>query len=327
MKIGLIGCGLIGLKRAEASRTLGLEVVAAADLFLEKASSLCSRFGGLAYTDYREVLSSEAQIVNVAVTHDRLAFLALEALKAGKHVLLEKPGGRCALELAPVVKEASEKRLLVKAGYNHRFHPALNKAREIVDKGAIGPLLYIRGRYGHGGRLGYEKEWRMDKDIVGGGELIDQGSHLIDLARWFLGDFSSISGSLPTYYWPAQVEDNAFMLLTAKNGANAFLHASWTEWKNLFSFEITGRDGKLSIEGLGGSYGLEQLTYYKMLEGLGPPETVIWQYPFPDNSWTLELKELVEAIEERREPIGSAAEALEVLKIIDSLYLCHNRES
>lgn len=318
MKLGIIGCGLIGNKRAAADNRLKL--VAAADLNLERAQTLCARHGGKPSADWRDVLNSAAELVVIAVTHDQLAPLALEAVRAGKHVLLEKPGARSAAELAPVAALAEEKNLQVKVGFNHRFHPSMLKARELVDQGELGPLLYVRGRYGHGGRVGYEKEWRFKRDISGGGELLDQGSHLIDLSRWFLGEFSGVSGYLPRYFWPGEVEDNCFMLLTTPNGACAQLHATWTEWKNMFSLEIVGRDAKIAIDGLGGSYGTEQLAFYKMKPEMGPPETLIWQYPFPDNSWEREMGELLAAIAGNRRPCGDVHDAIENLRIIDKLY-------
>ncbi|MDR2340598.1 MAG: Gfo/Idh/MocA family oxidoreductase [Deltaproteobacteria bacterium] len=320
MKLAVIGCGLIGHKRAEAWLKLGHGIAAAFDLDFHKAEALSARYGGKAVRSLEEALQSEAPVANVAVTHDRLAACAYEALIAGKHLILEKPGARNLAELAPVAEEAAKRGLRVKVGYNHRFHPSLIKARELCDAGALGPLHYVRGRYGHGGRPGYEKEWRMDPAVSGGGELLDQGSHLIDLASWFLGDFSEVSGRLPSYFWKAPVEDNAFMLLATEKGPCAMLHATWTEWKNMFSFEISGRDGKIAIDGLGGSYGTERLAFYRMLPAMGPPETTIWEYPFPDSSWELEARELVAAVEEGREPLGGLAEAKAVLGVIDRLY-------
>src|SRR5688572_8925875 len=162
--------------------------------------------------------------------------------------------------------------------------------------------MFVRGRYGHGGRIGYDREWRADPIKSGGGELIDQGVHLIDLARWILGDFEHVSGFAHTYFWNMPVDDNAFMLLRTRENRAAFLHVSCTEWKNLFSLEIYGKSGKLHIEGLGGSYGIERLTHYRMLPEMGPPETTAWEYPMNDRSWELEFAEFVEDIRLSREP-------------------------
>jgi predicted dehydrogenase len=179
--------------------------------------------------------------------------------------------------------------------------------------------MYIRARYGHGGRLGYEGEWRAKPEISGGGELIDQGMHLIDLARWFLGDFADVQGFAGTYYWDMPVEDNGFMLLRTSQKQVAFLHASWSEWKNLFSFEVFGRVGKLEVSGLGGSYGLEKLTFYRMLPQMGPPETNVWEYPAPDESWAAEFAEFVEDVRLRRTPSASLLDAAAALRVVEEV--------
>jgi len=208
----------------------------------------------------------------------------------------------------------------VRIGFNHRYHRAFRKAREIVDSGSPGPLLYVRGRYGHGGRLGYEREWRADPDRSGGGELIDQGIHLIDLARWFLGDFPRVRGRVATFFWNMPVEDNAFLLLESARGQIAFLHASWTEWKNLFSFEIFGQSGKLEINGLGGSYGAEQLIYHQMTPEMGPPFTRECDFSGPDDSWELEFAEFLEDIRLHRQPQPGIADAQAALRIVEQIY-------
>lgn len=317
MKIGIIGCGLIGKKRAACP---DFELVAAADACPEKADAICSCHGGKPSCDRRDVLESDAEIIIIAVTHDQLAPLALEALRAGKHVLVEKPGARNAAELEPVANLARELNLKVKVGFNHRFHPAVQKAMKLVAEGELGELMFIHGRYGHGGRIGYEREWRFQPEISGGGELLDQGSHLIDLSRWFLGEFSSCHGILRRYFWPGKVEDNCFMTLCTEKGQCAQLHASWTEWKNSFFFEVSGRNGKVSIRGLGGSYGTEELTFCKMLPEMGPPQTTIWQYPFKDESWRNEMDELARAIREDAPVLGDAADAMRTLQVVDAIY-------
>ncbi len=325
MRIGIIGCGLIGQKRAKAAATHGATIVGAADLDLKRAQSLLAAAGpagaeGFATADAAQVIAARPDLVVVATTHDQLAGLTLAAVEAGCHVLVEKPAARSAAELAPVIAAAERMGRTVKVGFNHRFHPALLKAREIVDSGALGPLMFIRGRYGHGGRPGMEKEWRCIPELSGGGELIDQGSHLIDLSRWFLGEITEVQGIVGTFFWDTPVDDNCFIGLRTQAGQVAWLHATWTEWKNLFSFEIYGRLGKLQIEGLGGSYGLERLAYYRMLPGMGPPETTIWEYPFPDQSWDTEFADVLAALAQGRQPVGTIYDAMATLDIIGRLY-------
>ncbi len=316
MKIGIVGCGLIGRKRAIAARDHC--IVAVADLDPDRARALAGETGARAMTDWRDVIASDVDAVVVATTHDRLAEIALAALRARRHVLVEKPAGRSAAEVEPLADAATRAGRVVKVGFNHRFHPGLRRARELVDAGTIGLLHSVRGRYGHGGRPGYESEWRCDPERSGGGEAIDQGSHLIDLARWFLGDLVLEYAALPTYFWPIDVEDNAYFALRGAHGEMAWLHASWTEWKNGFSFEIHGREGKIAIEGLGGSYGVESATLYAMSKAMGPPATTRWEWPFPDDSWALEFEDFVAAIETGARPSGDVVDALRMLRILDA---------
>ncbi|HKA80616.1 MAG TPA: Gfo/Idh/MocA family oxidoreductase [Xanthobacteraceae bacterium] len=318
MKVGIVGCGLVGCKRAAA---MGAHAVAlVADTDAARARALAEATGARATSSWRDVVNSDVDIVVVATRHDTLAEIGLAAVVAGKHTLIEKPAGRRAAELLPI-KQASERNgAKVKVGYNHRFHPALLRARELVDEGVLGPLMYVRGRYGHGGRRGMEHEWRCQEELSGGGELIDQGVHLIDLARWFLGELRLDYGATPTSYWPIAVDDNCFLALRGAGGEMAWLHASWSEWKNMFSFEIYGRDGKLAVEGLGGSYGLERLTFHRMLPQMGPPETKSWEFPAPDRSWELEFEEFVRAIEEDRTPLADISDGCAALKLVDEIY-------
>jgi predicted dehydrogenase len=224
---------------------------------------MADEYGAAATDDWEAgVLRDDVNIVVVATTNDGLAMIARTAAEAGKHVLVEKPAARSVEELIPVIQAAKRTGVFVRVGFNHRYHPALRQARQFVEAGAVGDLMFVRGRYGHGGRRGYAEEWRADPARAGGGELIDQGIHLIDLARWFLGGFPHVSGFAHMYFWEMPIEDNAFLLLKTKRHQAAWLHASCTEWKNLFSFEIFGRGGKLHAEGLGGSYGVERLTLY-----------------------------------------------------------------
>lgn len=321
MRFAIIGCGLIGRKRLHALRSAHTLAVAA-DPVLERAQALALLApGAVASGDWREaVRHPDLDAVIVATTNDWLAPVTMAAIESGRHVLVEKPAARSAEEIAPLIAAAAERKVCVQVGFNHRFHPALQKARAIVDSGALGPLMFVRGRYGHGGRVGYDREWRAKPEISGGGELLDQGTHLIDLARWFLGDFPRIEGFTHTYFWRMPVEDNGFALLRTASDQAAFLHASCTEWKNLFSFEIYGRHGKLHIEGLGGSYGLERVAHYAMQEAMGPPPTTIWEYPGEDVSWKTEIDRFAASVASGTAPDPGLADARAALEIVAAVY-------
>jgi predicted dehydrogenase len=317
--VAIVGCGLIGRKRAAA--LAGARLIACADAVHERAVELARTAGGaVAVPGADAVRHPDADIVIVATTNDALTPLAVAAVNAGKHVLIEKPGARDVAELDMLIDAAARANRRVRVGFNHRYHPALLDARRIVDSGALGPLMFVRGRYGHGGRVGYEREWRSDPRLSGGGELIDQGVHLIDLAGWLLGEFTSVEGVAATYFWKMPVDDNAFMTLRTADGRTAFLHVSCTEWKNLFSLEIYGRDGKIAIDGLGGSYGVERLAHYRMLPEMGPPDTFIREYPGTDRSWHIEFAEFLEDIRLNREPSADLAAARRALVVVQQIY-------
>jgi predicted dehydrogenase len=320
VRFAIVGCGLIGGKRAAALPRASLTAVC--DVVPERAAALAAKAGPqcLATTSLPQLLDTNPDAVIVSTLNASLGPVALACLQAGKHVLVEKPVTISLPEMDELVACARANNLLVRAGYNHRYHPAFQKARQIFESGVMGPLMFIRARYGHGGRVGYDKEWRSDPKQSGGGELIDQGVHLIDLAGWFLGEWAQIDGFVDTFFWDMPVDDNAFLHLCNSSGQTAWLHASCTEWKNLFSFEIYGKFAKLHIEGLGGSYGVERLYHYQMLPEMGPPETLIHEFPRGDDSWALETRDFVEDIRSGRQPVPGLKEARSVMNVVDTVY-------
>lgn len=323
VRVAIIGCGLIGNKRAAALTHIpGASLVAVCDLDQKRATELAKKHPGCEpVTDAAGLIQqTNVDAVIIATLNGALGPLSLQAARAGKHALVEKPGAISSTQLKEIQVAAEQTGARIRLGYNHRFHPALRKAREILESGVLGPLMFLRGRYGHGGRVGYDREWRADPKLSGGGELIDQGVHMIDLAGWFLGDFSSIEGHAATYFWDMKVDDNAFLSLRTQTGQTAWLHVSCTEWKNLFSLEVYGRDGKIAIDGLGGSYGTERLTYYKMLPQMGPPETISYEYPGGDSSWTLETEAFLSDIREGRQPNPGLIEGIRTLEIVETIY-------
>jgi len=320
LNVAIVGCGLIGQKRARA--LAGCRLVVCADVNGEHAEQLARQFPDcVGVADWRRAVERpDVDVVVVATPHNSLAGITLASVSGGKHVLVEKPAARHVDELPLVMAAAAKSGARVRVGFNHRYHRAFRKARQITDQGELGELMLVRARYGHGGRIGYEKEWRAQRELSGGGELIDQGVHLIDLAQWFLGTFTTVEGAAHTYFWNMPVDDNVFLHLQTSQRRTAFLHASCTEWKNLFSFEIYGKRGKLHIEGLGGSYGVERLAHYRMLPAMGPPETTIWEYPMEDDSWAVEFAEFVEDIRMGREPAVGLNDARSALAVVEEVY-------
>jgi len=318
--VAIVGCGLIGNKRAASLP--GGKLIACADTVEKKAVELASRYGALPFPCPKKAINADGvDVVIVATTNDQLTPVSLAAISAGKHVLVEKPAARSSLEAAILGSAAHKASVYLRVGFNHRYHPAIRNALQMVGDNEIGELMFLRGRYGHGGRVGYDREWRADPELSGGGELIDQGIHLIDLSRKILGDFSQVDGFARTFFWDMPVDDNAFLLLQNNAGQVADLHVSCSEWKNLFSLEIYGRTGKLHVEGLGGSYGTEKLTHYRMrFPEMGPPDTVSWEFPRGDDSWSVEFSEFAKDIRESRKPCHSIVDAIAALEIVEKIY-------
>jgi predicted dehydrogenase len=316
----VVGCGLIGQRRAAAVAPGSLRY--ACDLDRSRAEQVAKQHQGCTATDKFEQLLQDDKVnaVIVSTVNSSLAPITLAAVKAGKNVLVEKPAAIRAADLEEIEKAADLTGSLVRIGYNHRYHPSFLKARELIVQEVIGEPFLVRGRYGHGGRSGYDREWRADSKLSGGGELIDQGVHLIDLAGSFLGDWAQVQGHAATYYWNMPVDDNAFLSLRTADGRTAWLHVSCTEWKNLFSFEIYFRHAKLQVDGLGGSYGIERLTYYRMLPEMGPPETTIFEFPRGDQSWVYEVNEFLADIQQKRLPRPGIAEGKSVLRVVETVY-------
>jgi predicted dehydrogenase len=320
MKVAIIGAGRQGNRLAKAVKDSNDEIVAVVDVDASRAAALADIYGSDAYSDWRTAVKDRnIDAIVICTYNDTHAEISIEALKAGKHVLCEKPIARNVEEAIRVLEASKRSKAKLKCGFNHRCHPAMMQAKKIVDSGELGKLIFMRCRYGTTGRVGYEKDWRMNPEISGGGQLIDQGQHALDLFRWFGGDISEVMGYTDTLFWNVPVEDNAFALLRAKAGHICSVHMSWTEWKNLFSFEIFGKKAYLKMDGLGGSYGTERLTQGKMDLAAPFSEKVI-EFEGPDISFREEWRELTSAIKENREPIGNAEDGLAALKLTFAIY-------
>jgi predicted dehydrogenase len=320
INVGIIGAGLIGDKRAAVIlNNRESKLVGIADPDFARAKAFGEKYGVEAYSQWKELLKRvDLDAVIIAVPNAFATPIVLAALAAKKHVLIEKPFGVTAKESSAMLAAAKKSKKVLKVGFNHRFHEAIIKAHEIFENGGIGKVLFIRSRYGHGGRVGMEKEWRFNKKISGGGELLDQGVHLIDLARWFGGEMKTVYGLAQTKFWKTEVDDNAFALM-ANDRVTVSFHASTTQWKNLFSFEVYGDLGYLEIVGKGGSYGEESLTYGKTNLGFAP-KTEFFTFNGGDQSWQREWANVTQAILEGAKVIGDAEDGLRANQIIEALY-------
>ena len=321
MKVAIIGAGLIGNKRAQALDEND-SLIIVCDNNDKKAQELAVDYGADFTENYIDVSRNKAvDVVIISVINKYTLPIAVKMIENENHVLCEKPLGRNAKESKSILVAAEKSRKKIKTGFNHRFHPAMLKDKSLLENKEIGKIINIRARYGHGGRPGMEQEWRCSKELCGGGELIDQGVHLIDLCRWFTDkDVDQVYGKTYRSFWESDVEDNAFFHLEFDGNILAQCHVSWTNWKNIFSFEIFGKDGYIKIKGLGGSYGKETLEVgYRQPTG-GIPAIEHFEFDDEDTSWSLEWQEFKQAIEENKEPSGSGNDGYAANVILDAIY-------
>jgi predicted dehydrogenase len=321
--VAVIGLGRFGYKRIQAvGANPGSRLQVVSDVLADRAQLAAAEFACDSTTRWAEALDRrDVDIVVVSTTTRSLPEIAAAAVLAGKHVLCEKPFGRNSREVLAAVEAAEDKHLCLKVGYNHRYHPAVARAHALLEQGAIGRLHFMRCLYGHGGREGYDREWRSRPEMAGGGQLLDQGVHALDLFRWFGGEFSEVKAAVSTAFWPIEpLEDNVFAILQSEHGCLASLHASWTQWKNTFQFEAYGEKGYLSAAGLGGTYGPERLCWGERHSLGQPPHEQWFDFPGPDLSLQEEWSDFLDCIESGREPASSGRDGWKTLRLAEAIY-------
>lgn len=322
MRVAIIGAGLQCRRRAPviaASREDRLVAIASKDL--ADAEAMARQFGCEAVPTWREAVTRDDVDAVIVCTPPHVhAEISITALKAGKHVLCEKPLSRTVDEARVMMDAARAAKRTLKCGFNHRHHPAIWEAKRLLDSGAFGRPIFARCRYGYVGRPGFEKEWRADPKQAAGGQFLEQGTHVFDLFRWFLGEPTEVACMTSRSYFSSQpLDDNGMSILRMRSGATASLHSSMTNWKNLFSFEIFGEDGYAQVEGLGASYGVETLSIGKR-DFVAPFQDHVIQYRAGDTSWRDEWNEFVAAIREERAPLGDGHDGAEALRIALAAY-------
>jgi len=279
---------------------------------------------------YQDLLNTDIDAVFVATPNKYSPDIVITALNMNKHVFCEKPPGRSVADIKKIIAaEKRHKKQVLKFGFNHRYHGAILDAKAAIDSGKFGKIMWMRGIYGKSGGIGFENQWRSDRKNSGGGILLDQGIHMLDLFRYFVGDFSEIKSFVNTSYWQIDLEDNAFAIMRTPDNQVAFLHSSSTQWKHTFLFDICLEDGYVTIQGILSptrSYGqgerliVAQKQFENTTRALGNPAESITTYD-QDRSWELEVDEFVNCIKNHESvKNGNSADALQVMKLVQAIY-------
>ena len=322
---GIVGFGYMGQIRKKvvsANPKINLVGVCETDAAVRAKVDDC-----VSFESFEQLMAQDVDAIFVCTPNCYSPEICIKSLEAGKHVFCEKPPGRNLDDVSRIIAaETLGTKLMF--GFNHRFHPGIVKAKVIVDSGRLGKILSMRGIYGKSGGINYDKSWRNNKGISGGGILLDQGIHMLDLFRYFCGDFPYVKCFATDAYWDFSLEDNAMVILSNDRGQNAMLHSSATQWKHTFHITVILENGYLIVEGFlskTGSYGREKLVVAKKqfedeAEAVGNPSEEITYFD-RDLSWDLEVEEFVKCIVQSRPvSVSNSKDALKVMEIIAKAY-------
>lgn len=324
LRVGIAGYGIVGKRRRHfIDQHPHLQTVAVSDRVFKENGVLPD--GVRYYPAYAGLAAENLDLLFVCLTNEVAPDATIFGLEQGWHVFCEKPPGRDIADIARVMRvERSRPELRLKYGFNHRYHDSVRDALEVVRSGRLGSILNMRGVYGKSKMIGFNSDWRTKRAIAGGGILLDQGIHLVDLMRLFAGDFETVHSFVSNAHWHHDVEDNAYALLRTEGGIVGMLHSSATQWRHRFNLEIQLQRGALILAGIlsgSRSYGAEMLTLvFASEDDNGDPKEVTTRYNV-DSSWRDEIAEFAAAIRTER-PIenGSSLEALKTMHLIYRIY-------
>lgn len=331
LKVGIAGYGVVGIRRRKyIDLHPNLKTVAVCDIKF-KDTDITEDHGAKVYTNYKDLLKEDLDVLFVCLTNDIAAEVTMAGLKKGLHVFCEKPPGRDLKDIYDVIqveKEMPDLKLMY--GFNHRYHDSVKKAFEIVKTKELGKIINIRGVYGKSKIISFQSDWRTKRDIAGGGILLDQGIHMVDLIRMFVGDFEKIHSFVDNSFWNHDVEDNAYALMKTKSGIVAFLHSTATQWRHRFNLEISLEKGSIILSGIlsgSKSYGAETITvaYAKHEDQGGDPLEITTRYN-EDNSWRDEVEYFANCIVKNHKIAqGSSEEAYKTMELVYRIY-CADEE-
>lgn len=326
LRFGIIGCGRIGSRRAGALKNLDAEVVCINDVNEDIATKLASDIGCEYYKNYSDIAKrNDIDCVIVATSNKFHMPIVISMLESGKHVFCEKPLARNPEEAKAMVEAADKNNVFLKTGSNLRYFSNVKKAKELLDSKIIGKPLFVRGWVGHDiikWAENNKNSWFFNKDIVGGGTLLDNGVHILDLFRWFLGDFDECMGFVKTILLPIGTEDNGFGIFKSKDGKAAFMQSSWTEWCGYMYMEIYGSEGYIYID--------NRREVFRNGVRTNASETIVGDkngaqqiFDFsnePPKSYDLEMRDYIDAVQQGRQPLASGYDGMKAVEMVHGIY-------
>ena len=326
LRVGIAGFGVVGrLRKKVVDQRSDMRVVAVCDRTIPEGDALAD--GARCHQDYQRLLAEELDVLIVCMTNDIAAEVTIAGLERGLHVFCEKPPGRNVGEIASVIEhERQHPALKLMYGFNHRYHDSVQEALAILRTGQLGRIINMRGVYGKSKLVTFNQlDWRTRRDIAGGGVLLDQGIHMVDLMRLFAGEFTDVHSFISNRQWGYDVEDNAYALMRTGDGVVAMLNSSATQWRHRFHLDINLERGSLILGGiLSGtkSYGAEMLTVVQADpdHDAGDPREQTTRYN-RDPSWEREIAAFADYIRAGT-PVqsGNSHDALRTMQLVFKIY-------
>jgi len=327
LRVGIAGYGVVGKRRRQfIDLRSDMRTVAVCDQHFDCSGTFDD--GVRHYANYSSMLEREQlDALFVCLTNDVAAEATIAGLERNLHVFCEKPPGRDVSDIAAVIEtERKFPHLKLKYGFNHRYHDSVREALALVQSGELGRVLNLRGIYGKSKIIDFRSpnHWRTKRAIAGGGILLDQGIHMVDLIRLFAGEFDEIHSIVSNDFWGHDVEDNAYALMRARNGVVAMLHSSATQWRHRFSLDVTLSKGTITLSGIlsgSKSYGAETMTVaWAQPDDEGDPREQTTRYN-RDPSWEDEIAEFADAILHEGVIVGgSSHDALKTMELVYRIY-------
>lgn len=326
LKVGIAGYGIVGKRRrACVDRNPHMKLVAVCDRVFDAEGIFPD--GVRFYPDYRRLLAEGLDVLIVCLTNDIAPEVTIAGLESGAHVFCEKPPGRSVEDIARVVRhERLHPGLKVMYGFNHRYHESMQDALRLISSGELGRIINMRGVYGKSKLITFNQpDWRIKREIAGGGVLLDQGIHMVDLMRLFAGEFTEVQSFISNSHWGYDVEDNAYALMRTADGIVGMLNSSATQWRHRFNLDINLERGSIILGGIlsgSKSYGAETLTVVTADHDNdnGDPKEQLTRYN-RDPSWEEEVNRFAECIV-TDQPIesGSSLDALNTMRLVFKIY-------